>query len=315
MKKNIYIIWLLSLIMIACSSDDTIDGDNFDNERIELSFQTNNFINGSSKSSTNDNTADEQTIEDLYVFLFPTNETQTLLKHYIPSTTFDGGAWDSNEGIISLTRTQSEVGNREVYLVANCSAIQSNLDAVASLDDLQSVLLSTTTPWSPSISTPILMSGNKTHNFIANHKLEDIMLIRTIAKVQLNIKLSLSHQATPVSAEDSIQYKYRFINFDNNTFVLKPTSKIDNSVSSSTWINWNDQATSYTLDSLSGKVTNLTLTTYLNERDSAEATIELSLPYTDGGVLPPPEFGNETYKLQLPTKIERNHWYIYDIEI
>lgn len=132
--------------------------------------------------------------------------------------------------------------------------------------------------------------------------------------MQLNIKLSSLHQDFPISSEGITQYKYKLINFDKSTYVQKPTSKINDLTSLSTWASWNDHITSYTLDN-TGKVTRLTLTTYLNESENAQAIIELSLPYVDGGFLPPPEFGDETYKLQLPAKIVRNHWYVYNIEI
>ncbi|NLD24805.1 MAG: hypothetical protein GX670_11345 [Bacteroidales bacterium] len=80
----------------------------------------------------------------------------------------------------------------------------------------------------------------------------------------------------------------------------------------------NDEIANYTLTG--DKVTGLTITTYLNERDTynqenPRTSVELSLPYISDGPLPPPEFGDENYKLPLPTTIERNTWYVYDIEI
>jgi hypothetical protein len=98
-------------------------------------------------------------------------------------------------------------------------------------------------------------------------------------------------------------------------YVIKPSVKTDNLVSSSTWNAWTatGTVTSYTL--VGGKVTGLTLTTYLNERDAAGSAIEISLPFMGSGPLPPPEFGDESYTLKLPAKVERNHWYIYDVAI
>lgn len=310
MKKNIHIIWFLSLILVACSSDE----DNGGNGKIELSFQINNFVKGT-KSSTDLGTDDEQKVENLYVFLFPTTSSQTLKSYYISTPTFTGGSWSSTDRKVSLNLTQTEAGSRDVYIVANCSsALKTLLDGVSTITNLQSVLQTNSTPWSATLTTPILMSGNMTHDFNSNYQLTSIPLIRAIAKVQLNITLSANHQGTPLSSEGTAQYKYKFIDFDKNTYVLKPSSKTDALVSSSTWINWNDAVTSYTLDG-SGNVTNLTLTTYLNERDNSGTAIELSLPYFDGGFLPPPEFGDETYKSQLPAQIERNHWYVIDVEI
>lgn len=315
MRKYRYITWLFSLMMIACSSDDIVDGGNIENSRIELSFLVNNYIKGSFESSTNDTTVNEQTIENLYIFLFSTTNSQDVKSYYISAPAFIGGSLDSSNNKISLSLTQSETGVRDVYIIANCSsALQRELDEVATIEDLQSILQSSDTPWSSTLSTPILMSGNATHNFNSNYQLNNIPLIRALSKVQLNIKLSFSHQDTLISTDSVFQYKYRLINFDKNTYVLKPISKNNDLVSTSAWINWNDQLTSFTLDN-NNRVTSLILTTYLNESDDTETAIELCLPYIDGGFLPPPEFGNETYKLQLPAKIERNHWYVYDIEI
>lgn len=83
-------------------------------------------------------------------------------------------------------------------------------------------------------------------------------------------------------------------------------------VGSTNWVNWKDDVSSYT--EVGGKVTSLKVVTYLNERDHAGTTIEIELPYNGSGPLPPPEFGPEVYKLHLPAKIERNHWYQYDVE-
>lgn len=316
MKKYVYIIGLLSLLLTACSEDDDSLWSSSDNENIILSFQINSFVKGSLKAATDNGSIAEQTIENLYVFLFPTLGTQVFKSYYISSVNFTGGSWNSADKKILLNLTQTEAGNRDVYIVANCSSLlKTSLDGVSTIAGLQSVLQSNDTPWSTTLTTPILMSGNKAHNFNTNYQLNNVTLIRAIAKVQLNVKLSDSHQGTPLSnGNNSAQYRYKLINFDKNTYVLKPVSKTDNLVSSSTWINWSDAITSYTLDG-NGKVTNLTLTTYLNERDNAGAAIELSLPYFDGGFLPPPEFGDETYKLQLPAKIERNNWYVYEVEI
>lgn len=313
MEKIVYIALFLSVFFIACSSDNTSNPD-AGNNNIELVFSVNSYIKNTTKATTNQGTIEEQTVGDLYVFLFPTTGSQTLIKYYTSTPAFTGGSWNSNDMKISLNLTQAEVGIRNVYIVANCSSMKAGLDAVTSLSELQSVLQTTDNPWSPNISSPILMSGNKTHNFNANYQLNNVPLIRAIAKVQLNIKLAPEHQGLPIVASKA-QYNYKYIDFDKSTYVLKPSVKTDNMESSIAWTAWEatGMATSYVLDQ--GKVTSLTLTTYLNERDNAGSAIEISLPYQATGPLPPPEFGDETYKLLLPAKIERNNWYVYDIEI
>ncbi len=314
MKKIAYITLFLSVLFISCSSDNTSNSD-VENNNIELVLRVNSYIKNVTKATTNQGTTEEQTVDNLYVFLFPpTTSSQTLIKYYISTPEFTGGSWNDNDMKISLKLTQAEAGIRNVYIVANCSSIKADLDAVTSLSQLQSVLQTTTNPWSPNIPSPILMSGNKTHDFNTNYQLNSIPLIRAIAKVELNIKLATEHQDLPIVASKA-QYNYKYIDFDKNTYVLKLSGRTENLESSTAWTAWEaaGTTTSYVLDQ--GRVTNLTLVTYLNERDNAGSAIEISLPYQATGPLPPPEFGNETYKLLLPAKIERNNWYVYDVEI
>lgn len=311
MKKIVYITLFLSLFFVACSNEDSPNSG--DSNNIELTFSINSYIRNTTKA-TNQGTADEQIVENLYIFLFPTSGSQTLIKYYISTPSFSYGSWSSSDMKVSLNLTQAEAGNRDVYIVANCSAIKAELDGITSSTGLQSVLHPTDNPWSPNMSTPILMSGNKTHNFNTNYQLNSLALVRAIAKVQLNIKLSTEHQSLP-SVSGVNQYNFKYIDFDKSTYVLKPSGKTENLVSSTAWTAWEaaGMTTSYTTEQ--GKVTNLTLITYLNERDNLGSAIEVSLPYQSTGSLPPPEFGDEIYKLQLPAKIERNNWYVYDIEI
>lgn len=312
MKKIIYVTFFLSLFFVACSNEETPEP-GFDNNNIELSLTVNNYIKNITKAES-DGTEEEQTVNDLYVFLFPTTGSQTLIKYYISGVTFTGGSWNSSTKKVSLNLTQAEAGNRNVYIVANCSTIKTNLDGVSAIEDLQAIWQTVNNPWSANITTPLLMSGNKTHDFNTNYQLNNVSLVRALAKVQLNVKLSAQHYSTPV-VDSKAQYSYKYIDFDKNTYVFKPSTKTDNLVSSNDWTAWSatGSVSSYTLDQ--GNVTNLTLITYINERDNASSAIEIKLPYQATGPLPPPEFGDETYKLLLPSKIERNHWYVYDVEI
>jgi hypothetical protein len=167
------------------------------------------------------------------------------------------------------------------------------------------------------------------HNFVTDRQLNNVPLIRTVAKLELNIKLKAERQSTPTIVEGIPgsgstttvhQYKYQFIDFDKRTYVYKQSSKPNNLMSFTDWANFTetDDVAKYTLTG--NIVTDLTITTYLNERDTynqenPRTSVELSLPYISDGPLPPPEFGDENYKLPLPTTIERNTWYVYDIEI
>jgi|AGTN01.1.fsa_nt_gi hypothetical protein len=327
MRQILYITLLVTVLFASCSSDD-IPGDKQDDKNIEISLSVPNFIVNATTSratrATDAGSTAEQQIDNLFIFLFD-NTGANPIRYNVTGATFTDGSWSAAEEKVTLDLTQAEAGTRQVYIVANYNAgMVTDLGNVTTVTGLQAVLHSENNPWSPDIGTPILMSGNATHDFTANRQLDNVPLTRAVAKLELNITLKPERQSTP-TIEEGIpgssgvtvhQYKYKFINFDKNTYVLKPVSKPDDPVSFADWGNWSasGKVTSYTLTG--GKITALTLTTYLNERDNpGTTTIELSLPYNSGGPLPPPEFGDETYKLTLPAEIKRNHWYVYDIEI
>ncbi|WP_455657152.1 hypothetical protein [Porphyromonas gulae] len=211
-----------------------------------------------------------------------------------------------------------------------------------------------------------MMSGNKTHDFTTDYLLDNVQLVRAVAKIELNITLSEKFQILPAANGGNLaHYRYRYVNFDKDTYVIKPLpTKPDNPVSSNDgawpqiagwmpwgtslnvspapdagdnpvssndgawpqiagWMPWGtslnvspapDAGSGYTMDS-AGKITSLRIITYLNERDTKGAAVEVALPRVDDGELPPPEFGPELYRLPLPEKVLRNHWYKYDITI
>ena len=301
----IYLILFSALFFVACSSDDVPEKSN---DRVELSYAISNFdISGTTTRATDVGSPAEQQINNLYLFLFDAGGANPI-KYYVDNS-FSNGQWNRTEGKITLELTQAEAGTRQVYLVANVSPIiKTTLDGVSTLAALKAVKSTVNTPWSSTLTTPILMSGNATHNFVTNRILSSVPLIRALAKIELNVTLPAKHQDA-----DASHYKYNFIDFDKNTYVLKPTAKTDD-LATSDWQPW--QATgdvsSYTL--VSGKIATLKVVTYINERDNAGSYIDIQLPY-NAGPLPPPEFGDETFKLPLPSEIKRNHWYKFDITL
>lgn len=332
MKRSIAYILLLPItvaVFKGCVGEGTPD-DVGDNVAIELSYAISEFTqNNTTPRGTNVGTAAEQQIDDLYVFLFPTTGSQTLNKYYISSASFSGGAWVNADKKIVLNLSASKAGKRDVYIVANCAAIKTQLDNVNTLTDLQSVTASTATPWSKSLTPPIIMIGNQTWDFSSNPKLNEVSLIRTVAKVEVNISLPDFYQSKPTIQEGDLStgsgttisvYKYRFVNFDTKTYLLKPSTKPDN-LSTLEWTNWSagsatppDYDVSAYILNTDGEVSNLKLLTYINERDNVGSTIEITLPYNKGNY-PPPQFGDDTYILTLPATIVRNTWYKYDIVI
>lgn len=340
MKDKLYILLSAALLFISCSQDETVGGE--DKGKIEIMFSVPVFSvermdgTGGTRAirGTDIGTTEEQQVTDLYLLLFKSDGTDPI-KYYINATgdfTYGGreGNWNGTTNTVKLELTQSEAGTRQVYVVANCRAdLKTKLDAVTTVTGtgetaLQNVLRDVLHPWSPTLTTPILMSGNAMHNFITNYQLSNVALTRAVAKLQLNITLTAQRQGAPTINEGIPgdyttvhPYKYKLVDFDKNTYVLKPApTKTDALASSADWINWDavGALSSYTLDG-GGKVTALSLSTYLNERDNAGTAVELQLPYYSGGTLPPPQFGDEGYKITLPAAVQRNHWYVYDVEI
>ena len=301
----IYLILFTALFFVACSSDDLPEKGN---DRVELSYGISNFdISSTTTRATDVGSAEEQKIDNLYLFLFDMTGANPI-KYFANSATFTNGEWSATEGKVTLKLTQAEAGNRQVYIVANVStALKTLLDGVSTLTQLQAV--TSTTPWSTTLKASILMSGSATHNFVTNRILSSVPLIRALAKIELNITLPAKHQDA-----DASHYKYNFIDFDKNTYVLKPTTKTDD-LATSGWQAWQaaGDVSSYTKGGDS-KINSLKVVTYINERDNAGSYIDIQLPY-NAGPLPPPEFGDDTFKLPLPNKTERNHWYKFDITL
>lgn len=300
----------LSLLFVACSKEEEVP---IPDQWVEISFRIDNYVSNitTTRATTDVGTAEEQRIDNLYLFLFDSNGANAV-KYDIAATAFTGGTWELANKKVKLNLTQAEAGTRQVYVVANVSnTLKATLGGVTTLAGLQGAMESTATPWSATLKTPILMSGSATHNFITSAVLNAVPLKRALAKLEINMTLSGAYQSAPTMGSVA-QYRYKLTNFDKNTYVLKSLVKPDDLVSSANWVNWSDAVSSYT--EIDGKVTTLKVVTYLNERDHAGTTIEIELPYNGSGPLPPPEFGPEVYKLHLPAKIERNHWYQYDVE-
>lgn len=333
MRKILYIILSSVFFWVACSKTNEIESQ-LTGRSIEISFSVNKFFGSKGAPripAVNPGSDAERQIGNLYLFLF-NNAGANPSRYYINAATFAGGTWNAADKKVVLDMKQVEAGKRQVYVVANIDATMKNqLDAVSSVAELQNVFKTLAQPWSTNIGSPLLMSGNATHNFRLNHLLDHVVLIRAVAKVELNIKLSEKFQLKAIVNGGNLEgIKYKYVNFDKNTYIVKPAVKPNNPANSALdawpqtgdWTLWGsslnlptppDTGAGYTLDG--EKVTELRLITYLNERDENGAVIEIVLPRIDEGFLPPPEFGPELYRLPLPEKILRNHWYQYDVTI
>lgn len=334
MKKYSYILLfsLATLLLASCakSSDPIID--DLDDGMIEISYSQNKFDvsvwNGTRSAetrATQEGTISENAIDDIYILMFKTDGTDPIKYYSGTSASGAEGVWNKTDNV-KLKVTQAEAGTRDVYVIANVGGLNNDLDGITNKAGLDALLNSNDTPWSASLGTPadvkILMSGSvSSHNFQTNRKLETVALIRALAKVELNITLREEHQSTftlkDADNNDVPQYYFNFVDFDKNTYVLENTTKSVDKKESSDWIEWGSTGfvSTYEVDEDTDKVTSLTLVTYINETTNAGSLIDIKLPYNDGGLLPPPEFGFETYTLPLPAKIERNNWYVYDVEI
>lgn len=325
MRKYISILLFgMALVVASCSKDTGVEKG--PDKNVEIAFSVPEYtlqkISSRSTRATTPATDAEKEVKNLYVFLFSTTGGTTL-KYYVDAA-FTGGTWDSAGAKVTINQLQSVVGNRNVYVVANCADIKGKLDLVNSLTDLQNVLLETAQPWTPQITTPILMVGNQTWDFSADYQLKTIPLTRAVAKIEVNVTITTKTSQSTPTIGGIAQYKYKYVGFDKNTYVLKPATKTTAAVTSD-WMNFSATATQdantqkwttgYVITD--GKVTGLKLFTYINERDDVGSRIDLSLPfYDESGFLPPPEFGDgDQFRLELPQKVVRNTLYSYDLEL
>jgi hypothetical protein len=329
MKNKLSILALLSsLFLTACSKDNGVSNKNLP---IEVSFNVSDF-QGELRAANEPGSAAEQKINNLYFLLFD-NAGAHPQRYYIDNSSAAGATWVVTEKKVILPMTQNEARDRQVYIVANVDPfIKGKLDGVNSVSALQSVFVSNQKPWSDQLKSPFLMSGHKNHDFRTNYQLKTIPLVRSVAKIELNIKLSEKYRVKREGSGANLDnFRYRYVSFDKRTYILKPSSKADDLINSvddvwpsvANWSTWGaslntvptpDAGFGYKLDN-QGKVQTLKAITYLNERDHKGTAIQIALYPLDEGLLPPPEFGPEFHAIPLPDKIERNHWYSYNIEI
>ena len=318
MKKILYIYLFASLLLAACSSEDVPSAPSNPNQdkQIELRLDVKDFVGETKTRFTADPT--EYDINDLYLFI----ETSThWYSYYIAGPTFSGGVWDENNNEIRLALTPGTAGTADVYVVANAGP--GTLSGVNSAAVLKAYALDEVKPWSAHIDVPLIMSGKKmAHDFNSTPVLNAVQLTRAVAKVEIEVELSLQHQefptiTNPYDATDvRDQYKYELLNFDKNTYLFEQSSKTDD-LAHQTWTAWapnyDDALSAYDLSG--GKVTTLKFTTYLNERDSGAATtINVALPLADTGT-PPPQFEDEWLPIELPVTLKRNHYYKVKVQM
>lgn len=343
--KYIYLLLISAFLFAACGKEDSPGNIvNLADNEIAIDYSQKKYVSVVAKQDKSKSIAetrniiieegDENKIDNLYI-LMVNSDWSDIKRYYTSSATFTQGEWDAIGKRVKIKLPQSQAAQRDVYVIANVSTeLKTTLDGVTTLVGLQQALVANESPWSPNLSNAsksILMSGKSetTHDFTANRLLQSVTLVRAVAKVELNVKLSAKHQAAPTYLSNGNQlpnYQYNFVDFDKNTYVLENTTKSADVASTGnsadtpvTWVPFSatgtDHVSSYEVDEMSGLVTNLKIVTYINETTNANSYIELQLPYEDGGFLPPPEFGPETFILPRQGEIKRNHWYKYDVEL
>lgn len=315
MKKIVYITLPVLLVLFIASCNGEENTPVLQEESLEISFRVDNFLKNDVSTratrATDPGTTAEQQIDNVFLFLFDENGANPI-KYFITPTPSAGGSLKVADKKVTVNVQPNIAGKRLVHLVANCADLQADLNGVTTVAGLNNIIRTTAQPWGSNLTTPLLMYGAATalHDFEANRTLDHVTLTRTVAKLELNITLTDQRQKRPLSGGVA-QYQYQLINFDTKTYLIKPVTK-PATPASSEWNAWDaaGTVTSYTLTN--EKVTALKLVTYLNEIDVEGTGLKLKIPF--GGLLPPPETVEEVYPLDL-TKIVRNHWYTYDIEI
>ena len=295
MNKLLYIFLFASLFFVACSSEDVPNNPQKNDKQIELRLNVKNFV-GETKTKAGFDDDDEKKIDRLYLFI---STGSNWHKYNISSSTFDGGTWEKANDKILLALTGEEVGQADVYVVANANL---NISAINSLNDLKNAMVTNDAPWTD-IATPLIMSGSASQNFATNPILNAVSLTRAVAKAEVTVTLTQQYQS-----EDIDEYAYRLLNFNKNTYLFGDAPSEDLEGTDDEWIAIADPIE---IVEEGGIITGFTFTTYLNERANAtegHTTLELKLPFWDDGA-PPPQFLDESLPIQFPATIERNHYY------
>lgn len=337
-KYFILIMVIAGLLFASCTKDNVSENP----VQVVIAFAPENYTDaavfGNSRAATTRTTAtaEEMKLTNAYIILFD-NAGANPLKYYIEPGTNETDfqwIWGANTPTTQWARlkfypknnsgvymTAAELGTRKIYLFANVNnALKTTLDGIATETALISNhVVYTGEPWS--ITTPLLMEGFATHNFENEGAVTaTIPLRRAVAKLEIDITLAGSYQSTVTN-----DYKYRYLQFGNQSYLLEHAlpqvlGQVVNNPANGT--SWNNIPAISLITNGGGKVTGIKLITYINEYKNSTTKdirpkVEIQLPYNDGGFLPPPEFGEEgdTYVLQLPIEVKRNHYYSYSVEV
>lgn len=294
--RTITSIILLGCLFFSCAQDEIPTNPN--DTRVEILLSVSHYTKSGAAmdGKIDQGTPEERKIRNIYLFLF--SDTKPLQTYFISGSIFKGGTWSESDEKIGLDLTPEMVGKRMVYMVANCDAVKERLAAVKTPADLEKIMVASATPWSPQLATPLLMVGSYEHDFSLQYQLKHIALERAVAK--LKIAVTLPAAQLPVEGA----YKYRFVNFNPNTTLLREEGEPAN-LTYSEWFSVTPENGIFSIE------------TYLNENkavgDENRTRVEILLPEETGGLLPPPEFGDEIYRLLLPEQVERNTLYQYAI--
>lgn len=307
------------LILVGCDSKYPFTED----DEIEIAFTVaNNVVETMTSNATTRATVSptdtEKSIADLYLLLFP--QTGGVIRQYVETKTVSTSEYSlitgSEMGVKLLSVKQNQANSSDVFVIANCAQIKSQLDAVASKDDLNAVLQTISQPEDMKADY-LLMIGQTSvaHNFIENNQLKSIPLYRTMARVDVEMTLATEYQSSLAS-----DYGYRCLKFGAELWLTThaDAQTADKVVStlSTPQVKWNTVTTGGT------PINKISFSTYLNEYNNTGnatapcASIEVKLPFNPtSGSLPPPEFGGDIYRFNLPIEVKRNTVYRYTLEV
>lgn len=298
MNKILYIFLFASLFFVACSSEDVPNNLKKNDKQIELRLNLKDFVGETKTKAGFDATGPEKQIDNLNLFI---QAGTTWHKFYIDAATFAGGTWEKANDKILLALTGEEVGQADVYVVANANL---NISDINSLNDLKNAMVTNDAPWTD-IATPLIMSGSASQNFATNPILNAVSLTRAVAKAEVTVTLTQQYQS-----ENIDEYAYRLLNFNKNTYLFGDASPKTEDLEGTGAV-WQDIDNIVKFVKSGNTITGFTFTAYINERATDtenQTTIELALPFWDDGA-PPPQFLDESLPIQFPTTIERNHYY------
>ena len=234
MKKIIYITFLI-FCFFSCVEEELITKDGFSSVSLTLNTSDNNIISKAVSSKD-----DERRINDIYVFIFSSDGSLSH-REYFQNL--------NNTGTAKLSLKNIPSGNKNIYVVANISAINngfSQLNLVADSKELDA-LIAKLEILSLERGTNFIMSGKKTDVLLKSNETNDVKvpLVRIDAKVQFKLNAGSEITFYPMKWRVCSVPKSFSVFDDKNSDKNSDKIEFEDNYFDSDWLNFDEVEESY----------------------------------------------------------------------